>query len=248
MYCTNCGTKLSDTARFCSECGAPTGVVARDTAPLADTEVVEREVADTPREDMKDAMVSADTEDATLAGGDMDNASFADTYESDRADTEDNHASRPRTMGYSGAADNRANDYAAYAERRASGEAYAPPVYDNPYLHERSAGIAVLSFILPLVGLILWLVWKNSRPGKAISASKGALVSVSVGSPIIGLILWIALKESNAELAKPCGIGAIVGAILGFILPFVFLFGIIMFSVFFEMGGYDMSALLYSLL
>lgn len=30
MYCSSCGRELSDRARFCSECGSPTGVVESD--------------------------------------------------------------------------------------------------------------------------------------------------------------------------------------------------------------------------
>lgn len=39
-------------------------------------------------------------------------------------------------------------------------------------------GMAVLGFLLPVVGLILYLVWKDKSPLKAKSAGKGALVSV----------------------------------------------------------------------
>ena len=45
-----------------------------------------------------------------------------------------------------------------------------------------SFGFALLGFCLPLVGLILWLVWKDSTPLKAKSAGKGALVSVIVSA------------------------------------------------------------------
>jgi hypothetical protein len=43
-----------------------------------------------------------------------------------------------------------------------------------------SMGMAVLGFFLPIVGLILWLVWKEPKPLKAKSAGKGALISVIV--------------------------------------------------------------------
>ena len=43
-----------------------------------------------------------------------------------------------------------------------------------------SFGWAVLGFFFPIVGLILYLVWKDSTPLKAKSAGKGALVSVIV--------------------------------------------------------------------
>ena len=49
-----------------------------------------------------------------------------------------------------------------------------------------SFGFAVLGFLLPLVGLILYLVWKDSTPLKAKSAGKGALISV-----ILSAVLYV---------------------------------------------------------
>ncbi len=43
-----------------------------------------------------------------------------------------------------------------------------------------SAGFAVLCFFIPLLGLILYLVWKDEYPLKATSCGKGALISVIV--------------------------------------------------------------------
>lgn len=43
-----------------------------------------------------------------------------------------------------------------------------------------SFGWAVLGFFIPLVGLILYLVWKDSKPNSAKSAGRGALVSVII--------------------------------------------------------------------
>lgn len=43
-----------------------------------------------------------------------------------------------------------------------------------------SAGWAFLGFCIPIVGLILYLVWKDSMPLRAKSAGKGALISVII--------------------------------------------------------------------
>ena len=48
---------------------------------------------------------------------------------------------------------------------------------------------AVLGFFIPLVGLILWMIWKNDRPGDAGMAGKGALVSAIIN--VVLFILWI---------------------------------------------------------
>ena len=48
-------------------------------------------------------------------------------------------------------------------------------------------GFAILSFFIPVVGLILFLVWKNSCPLRARSAGKGALIGAIVNF-VIGFI------------------------------------------------------------
>lgn len=51
---------------------------------------------------------------------------------------------------------------------------------------QSSFGWAVLGFCIPIVGLILYFVWKQDTPLKAKSAGRGALVSV-----IVDIVLWI---------------------------------------------------------
>ena len=50
-----------------------------------------------------------------------------------------------------------------------------------------SFGIALLGFFVPIVGLILYLLWKDETPMRAKSAGKGALVSVIVSVALIVL-------------------------------------------------------------
>ncbi len=63
----------------------------------------------------------------------------------------------------------------------------APNVNDAP-----SAGLAVLGFFIPLVGLILYLVNKESSPQKAKSAGKGALIGFIV-SVVVSIIYGAAV-------------------------------------------------------
>jgi hypothetical protein len=44
----------------------------------------------------------------------------------------------------------------------------------------KSTGLAILCFFFPMIGLILWLVWKDQYPLKASSCSKGAIIGVIV--------------------------------------------------------------------
>lgn len=54
-----------------------------------------------------------------------------------------------------------------------------------------SFGWAVLGFFVPLVGLILYLVWKNEKPLTARRAGKGALISVIVS--VVLMVIWMIL-------------------------------------------------------
>lgn len=48
-----------------------------------------------------------------------------------------------------------------------------------------SIGFAVLCFFFPIVGLILYLVWKDTYPLRAKSCGKGALISVIVDAVLV---------------------------------------------------------------
>ena len=71
---------------------------------------------------------------------------------------------------------------------------FQQPVYPQMgYVQDApSGGMTALSFFFPIVGLILYLVWKDQTPLKAKSAGKGAL---------IGAIVWTALSVILVILA-----------------------------------------------
>lgn len=54
-----------------------------------------------------------------------------------------------------------------------------------------STAFAVLCFFFPLLGLILWLVWKDTMPLKAKSCGKGAIIGVIV-SVVLSVVSSIA--------------------------------------------------------
>lgn len=67
------------------------------------------------------------------------------------------------------------------------------PYGQKPYMGQQPAdtgsfGWAVLGFFFPIVGLILFLVWKSEKPVSAKQAGMGALASV-----ISTVVLWILL-------------------------------------------------------
>ena len=62
-----------------------------------------------------------------------------------------------------------------------------------------NGGFALLGFCIPIVGLILYLVWRDETPLKAKSAGKGALISVIIAGVIYLLyfILIIAIASAH---------------------------------------------------
>ena len=59
----------------------------------------------------------------------------------------------------------------------------AQPVYADttaPVTDSGSIGWAILGFFIPIVGLVLFLVWKNTKPKCAKMAGIGALVGVCI--------------------------------------------------------------------
>lgn len=48
---------------------------------------------------------------------------------------------------------------------------------------------SVLGFFIPLLGLILFLVWKTTNPKSAKAAGTGALVSVTLN--LLGYVLFV---------------------------------------------------------
>ncbi len=52
-----------------------------------------------------------------------------------------------------------------------------------------TVGWGILGFFIPIVGFILWLVWKDEHPARSRSAGIGCLVSVCLG--VVGSILYL---------------------------------------------------------
>ncbi len=52
-----------------------------------------------------------------------------------------------------------------------------------------SVGFNALAFLFPIVGLILYLVWKDSTPNRAKAIGKWALISVIAG--VVVYVLWM---------------------------------------------------------
>ena len=75
-----------------------------------------------------------------------------------------------------------------------------PPYNGQPYRNpedRRSGGFAFLCFLFPVVGLILYLVWKDTMPLRAKSCGKGAIIGV------IFYVVFVILMVVIAVVAIP---------------------------------------------
>ena len=86
------------------------------------------------------------------------------------------------------------------------------PVYDT----RGSWLVTLVSFFSWQIGVIIWLVCRRTRPGKADSAAKGGLVSACMSMPVLGLALYVVWREEpqRQTYARIAGISAIIGAAL----------------------------------
>lgn len=97
--------------------------------------------------------------------------------------------------------------------------------YQEPMIEGRSRWLVVLGFVFPLVGLILWYVWKYSRPGRAASVADGALSGVCFGTPLVGAVLWYIWRYTRRDKSRMCGFAALIG--LGFNVVTLILAGVL---------------------
>ena len=68
-----------------------------------------------------------------------------------------------------------------------------------------SAGFSVLSFFIPLVGLILYLIWKDTYPLKAKGCGKWALIGFIVNicvSILYGIIVGVLVGSAMTGFAS----------------------------------------------
>ena len=77
---------------------------------------------------------------------------------------------------------------------------YQAPYNNNPYNQtyyappkpqESGAGWGVLGFFFPVVGLILFLVWKDDHPARSKGAGIGALVSVILN--VVWIVIYVVI-------------------------------------------------------
>ena len=76
-----------------------------------------------------------------------------------------------------------------YAQNQNGSQQWTPPQAQTDPTDKNSPGFSVLCFFFPIVGLILWLIWREKSPLKARSCAKGAVIGV-----VISIILSIVMR------------------------------------------------------
>lgn len=76
---------------------------------------------------------------------------------------------------------------------------YNQPYYQAPKPQESGAGWGVLGFFFPVVGLILFLVWKDDHPARSKGAGIGALVSVILN--VVWIVIYVVIVVAVAGSA-----------------------------------------------
>ncbi len=83
-----------------------------------------------------------------------------------------------------------------YAPNNGYNNGYGNGGYNQPAVDNTpNTGYALLGFFIPIVGLILWIIEKDTKPGRAKSAIKGALTSIILSvvfSVIVAIISTVA--------------------------------------------------------
>lgn len=83
------------------------------------------------------------------------------------------------------------NDQAVICPACGVAQETKPAVVDNG-----GFGWGLLGCCIPIVGLILFLVWKDTKPKTAKAAGKGALVSVIIGVVYYLLVIVLGVAAS----------------------------------------------------
>ncbi len=157
MYCRNCGFELKDNDKTCPGCGSPVVPLAADATPQG-------RVAGWAQKESDAAGATAEKVAAPGTG-----KKYIYVYDDGKEykSQKFEEVNIPKDQ----------YEEEIKSEKKASGTSGSGRTYSTGY-DSGSAGWGILGCCFPIVGLILFLVWKDDKPKNAKSAGVGALMGV----------------------------------------------------------------------
>lgn len=210
--CPNCSAPCGDNDRFCSNCGSP--------LPLGPTAPKNDSAADFFGHPQQTTPPAGNDADAPLPTGQDPQSGFGNGSGTGYSAPENGSGmnagnpqngnaaqGNPGANGYTGFGYGTQQGYDPYRGQQSGygryGNPYYPPQPQAPVQNEGSGfGYGCLGFFFPLVGLILFLVWRNEHPRRAKSAGIGALISVILTFAIPFLVFFFAMFVSIASCGE----------------------------------------------
>lgn len=178
MFCPNCNSILPNDAKFCSHCGAQ----------LNTNNYVNSQTSELPGTPNSQSFGSNQNNNASPnADGGYSNGYSQNAYS--------NQYSAPSFNNQN--AQNEYNPYGYNTNPNMYNRTYAQPGEED----KRSVGFGILSFFVPLLGLILYLVWKDKLPEKAKGCGIAALVGFIFA--VIRGILFAIFGHFNVYYSTP---------------------------------------------
>ena len=173
MICPNCGKQVDDGAKFCRHCGASLDEGTAYANKTASKQTEKRE---------EDLFGFDEKKEDDLFGFD-DNKNASDPFgfgEKKGADP----------FGFDSSSSGAGQD--PFANNAQNYSRYGRPAADPN--DKKSFGFGLLSFLIPLAGFILWLVWRDKMPKRARSCAVGAIIGVVVY--VLSVILEVILSAA----------------------------------------------------
>lgn len=159
MFCPNCNTIISNDAKFCPNCGAQINM---------NTCVNSQPYAPSGTPNPRDFGSNGNNNGSPFVSGGTSPDGYSQNPYSNR-NNEPSFNNRNTQDGY-----NNPCGYNPTPNPNMYNRTYAQPASND----KRSVGFGILSFLVPVLGLVLYLIWKDKLPERAKGCGIAALFGV----------------------------------------------------------------------
>lgn len=210
MKCIHCGREMPDGARFCAGCGNEMSAAPEPvTNPSQSTNVSETNTVQSPEPKQQP------TEQAVFhvpTGDPIVNGESSPSTQSGTSRLATSIPQAPPPIGPASVAQPTSNKPVEAVEQNVQQPMYGAPVQQappNPYApygqavppsppapvkeDEKSVGLNILSFFIPIVGIVLWAVNKNEKPKQSKSIIHSAIggIATAITMSLIGVLITL---------------------------------------------------------